>query len=554
MSNPFFSQHKATLDQALQAITTRGYWSPFSEMPSPKVYGETANADGKAAFDARLNKPFSLTQPGTAGQTGAEKSPYGFDLGISYPRADLNVLIGAIQTAAKDWRNAGPETWTGISLEILQRLNRRSFEIAYSVMHTTGQAFMMAFQAGGPHAQDRGLEAVAYAWSEMSRIPQKAHWEKPQGKHEPLRMEKEYRIMPRGIGLVIGCSTFPTWNSYPGLFADLATGNAVIVKPHPGAILPLAITVEIAREVLAEAGFDPNIVTLVAHETGDQTAQQLALRPEILLIDFTGSSKNGNWLQENAKQAHVYAEKAGVNQIILDSTSDLKGMVKNIAFSLALYSGQMCTAPQNIYVPRNGIETSEGHLSFDQVAAALADGLAKLLGDPTRAAEILGAVQNEATLHRVDEARKLGQTVVESRPVEHPQFPKARIRTPLLLRTTSANKDKFMQELFGPIAFVIETKNTAESIQLSREGAKEHGALTLSVYSTHDEVLRETIDAGADAGVSVSCNLTGGVYVNQSAAFSDFHGTGANPAANAALTDTAFVSNRFRVVQNRRHA
>lgn len=553
MSNSFFSQHKTTLDQALQAITTRGYWSPFSEMPSPKVYGETANADGKAAFDARLNKPFSLTQPGTAGQIGAEKSPYGFDLGISYPRADLNVLIGAIQTAAKDWRNAGPEIWTGISLEILQRLNRRSFEIAYAVMHTTGQAFMMAFQAGGPHAQDRGLEAVAYAWSEMSRIPQKAYWEKPQGKHDPLKMEKQYRIVPRGIGLVIGCSTFPTWNSYPGLFADLATGNAVIVKPHPGAILPLAITVEIAREVLAEAGFDPNIVTLVAHETGDQTAQQLALRPEILLIDFTGSSKNGNWLQENAKQAHIYAEKAGVNQIILDSTSDLKGMVKNIAFSLALYSGQMCTAPQNIYVPRNGIETSEGHLSFDQVAAALADGLAKLLGDPTRAVEILGAVQNEATLHRVDEASKLGQTVVESRSLEHPQFPKARIRTPLLLRTTSANKDKFMQELFGPISFVIEAENTAESIRLSREGAKEHGALTLSVYSTNDEILGETIDAGADAGVSVSCNLTGGVYVNQSAAFSDFHGTGANPAANAALTDTAFVSDRFRVVQNRRH-
>jgi phenylacetic acid degradation protein paaN len=421
-------------------------------------------------------------------------------------------------------------------------------------MHTTGQAFMMAFQAGGPHAQDRGLEAVAYAWSEMSRIPQKAYWEKPQGKHDPLKMEKQYRIVPRGIGLVIGCSTFPTWNSYPGLFADLATGNAVIVKPHPGAILPLAITVEIAREVLAEAGFDPNIVTLVAHETGDQTAQQLALRPEILLIDFTGSSKNGNWLQENAKQAHVYAEKAGVNQIILDSTSDLKGMVKNIAFSLALYSGQMCTAPQNIYVPQNGIETSEGHLSFDQIAAALADGLAKLLGDATRAVEILGAVQNEATLRRLNEAPKLGQTIVESRPLQHPQFPEATIRTPLLLRTTSANKDKFMQELFGPIAFVIETENTAESIQLSREGAKEQGALTLSVYSTNDEVLRETIDAGAESGVSVSCNLTGGVYVNQSAAFSDFHGTGANPAANAALTDSAFVSNRFRVVQNRRHA
>jgi hypothetical protein len=44
------------------------------------------------------------------------------------------------------------------------------------------------------------------------------------------------------------------------------------------------------------------------------------------------------------------------------------------------------------------------------------------------------------------------------------------------------------------------------------------------------------------------------VFVNQSAAFSDYHGTGANPAANAALIDGAFVAQRFRIVQSRRHA
>ena len=55
-----------------------------------------------------------------------------------------------------------------------------------------------------------------------------------------------------GVGLVIGCNTFPTWNAYPGIFASLATGNPVVVKPHPQAVLPLAITVEVAREVLAE--------------------------------------------------------------------------------------------------------------------------------------------------------------------------------------------------------------------------------------------------------------------------------------------------------------
>ncbi len=138
-------------------------------------------------------------------------------------------------------------------------------------------------------------------------------------------MEKHYRVVPRGIGLVIGCNTFPTWNGYPGLFASLATGNAVIVKPHPNAILPLAISVQIAREVLAAAGFDPNVVTLVAHEAGDDTAQHLALRPEVKLIDFTGSSANGEWLEHNARQAQVYTEKAGVNQIIIDSATDHQG-------------------------------------------------------------------------------------------------------------------------------------------------------------------------------------------------------------------------------------
>ena len=60
-------------------------------------------------------------------------------------------------------------------------------------------------------------------------------------------------------------------------------------------------------------------------------------------------------------------------------------------------------------------------------------------------------------------------------------------------------------------------------------------------------------EAALDAGVALSENLLGGVFVNQSAAYSDFHGTGANPAANASYTDGAYVASRFRVVQSRRH-
>ncbi|KWO84526.1 phenylacetic acid degradation protein PaaN [Burkholderia ubonensis] len=554
MTHPLFTKHEDTLKHALAAIESRGYWSPFVEMPSPKVYGESANADGEAAFKSHLDKTFALDQHAAGETVGAERSPYGIGLGVRYPKSTPDALIAAAAAAQPAWRKAGPTAWIGVCMEILARLNRASFEIAYSVMHTTGQAFMMAFQAGGPHAQDRALEAVAYAWDELRRIPADAHWEKPQGKNPPLAMHKRYTIVPRGTGLVLGCCTFPTWNGYPGLFADLATGNTVIVKPHPGAILPLAITVRIARDVLREAGFDPNVVTLLATEPNDGAlVQDLALRPEIKLIDFTGSTQNGTWLERHAHQAQVYTEKAGVNQIVIDSVDDLKAAAKNIAFSLSLYSGQMCTAPQNIYVPRGGIRTADGHASFDEVALAIAVAVQKLTGDPARSVELIGAIQNDGVTARIDDARKLGRVLADSLALQHPAFPDARVRTPLVLQLDAADREKFTQEWFGPISFVIATDSTAQSLDLAGAIAAEHGALTLSVYSTDDAVIDAAHDAAVRGGVALSINLTRGVFVNQSAAFSDFHGTGANPAANAALADSAFVANRFRVVQSRVH-
>ena len=551
MPHPLFERHRALLDQALNAIAVRGYWSAFPE--SPKAYGEQMPAYGKAAFEALLGKPFPLTLPAARGSVGGEVSPYGMPLGVTYPKVDLDALFTAIAKAEEGWRKAGPDVWLGVALEILTRINKRSFEIAYAVMHTSGQAFVMAFQAGCPHAQDRALEAIAYAYDEMRRVPATAYWEKPQGKNEPLKMEKHFRIVPRGVSLVIGCNTFPTWNGYPGMFASLATGNAVVVKPHPNAILPLAITVQIAREVLAEAGFDPNVVTLVAHLAGDDTAQKLAMRPEVKLIDFTGSSANGEWLEKNARQAQVYTEKAGVNQIVIDSADDMKAVARNIAFSLSLYTGQMCTAPQNIYVPRSGIDTGEGHLSFDQVTQAIVDAVQKLVGDPARAVEILGAVVNDGVAQRIDAARSLGAIVLDSQAIAHPQFKDARVRTPLIVKLDAKDDAKYLKEWFGPIAFVIATDGTAQSLDIARRAVRNHGALTLSLYSKDRAVTDAAIAAAEDAGVALSINLTGGVFVNQSAAFSDYHGTGANPAANSALTDSAFVAGRFRVVQHRMH-
>ena len=554
MTHPLFEKHQATLEGAVAAIASRAYWSAYPEMPSPKAYGENAVEEGKKAFEAHLGKAFELGQPGQSGWLAGEKSPYGIALDVQYPVCDPEALIAAGQAAMKGWQALGADGRTGICLEILDRLNKQSFELAHAVMMTTGQGWMMAFQAGAPHAQDRGLEAVAYAWREQRFVPAETVWEKPQGKNPPLVMKKHFEIVGRGVGLVIGCGTFPTWNTYPGLFATLATGNPVIVKPHSNAILPAAITVRTIRAVLAENGIDPNLVSLCVTDKR-ATTKGLATHPAVKSIDFTGGNVFGQWLIDNCRQAQVYAELAGVNNIVIDSTNAYKAMLGNLAFTLSLYSGQMCTTSQAIFVPAAGIETEDGPKSYDEVCADLAKAVERFLGKPEVAHAVLGAIQSADTLERIKLANsgELGKVVLASSKLDNPDFPGAEVRTPVLIACDAADEKLYMEERFGPISFIVKVADTAAAIALSERVVSTHGALTTGIYSTKQDVIDAMTEATWCSKVALSINLTGGVFVNQSAAYSDYHGTGGNPAANASYADSAFVANRFRVVQRRYH-
>ncbi|WP_134679168.1 phenylacetic acid degradation protein PaaN [Paracoccus ravus] len=543
-----FERHRPMLEAALQALRTREFWTPFPEVPSGKIYGETARSDGEAAFAELCGAAFAI--PGHPEEThlGREESPFGPVLGITYPAASAATLIAASDAAAPALAEAGIEARVGVCLEALVRLNRMSFLIGNATMHTTGQAFAMAFQAGGPHAQDRGLEAVAVAFDEMTRFAGSARWEKPQGKSAPIVLEKNWAVIPTGISLAIGCNTFPTWNSYSGILASLASGNPVIVKPHPAAILPLALTVRVLREVLTEAGLPADSILLAVDQAGAEITKDLATNPAVRLIDYTGSSGFGDWLRANASQAQIFSEEAGVNTVTIAATDDFAGMCANLAFSLALYSGQMCTAPQNIYIPRGGITTDQGPKSFDEVAVGIASAIDALLSDAARAAGVCGAIANPATLERVQTARATGRIIRDSAPVGE-----GRSASPLLLALEDGDASA-EEECFGPIAFLIAVDDADTGITRASGIARHKGAITAALYDTDEARITRAVRAFAQAGVNLSINLTGNIFVNQSAAFSDFHVTGANPAGNASLTDTAFVASRFRRVMWRRPA
>lgn len=547
-----YKKHEGILNTAIEALHARTFFAGFPEMPAPAVYGETADADGQKLFKKRIGNRFDeLLQDNAGSWIGQEESPYLQEsLNIKYPAFAVETLVERSRAAFHAWRKVSHQERAGILLETLERIKNRFFEIAYATMHTTGQGFMMAFQASGPHAADRALEAIAAGYEELRRFPSHARWDKPMGKYN-VQLEKEWRAVPKGVSLVIGCSTFPTWNSVPGMYGSLITGNTVIVKPHPGAILPIAIVVAEVQKVLKESNLDPNICQLAVDTFDKMISKELAEHPDVKLIDYTGSAAFGNYL-ETLPGKIVFTEKTGVNSVIVDSVADVDKVVGNIAFSLALYSGQMCTAPQNILVSQQGVKTPGGVLSFNDFAQKLADSVQALVDNPKAGPFVLGAIQNKKTCDRIADAEKLpGKVWLKSRTIANPMFGTARIATPVVVEVDSSKKDVFARELFGPIALVIKTKDTNESINIAREMAERHGAISCGAYVTDEEVKARIADEMALAATPVSFNFTGGIYMNQNAAFSDFHVTGGNPAGNASFTNPEYVTKRFTWVGHR---
>ncbi|HEU5147631.1 MAG TPA: aldehyde dehydrogenase family protein, partial [Chryseosolibacter sp.] len=490
-----YKKHEGILNTAIEALHARTFFAGFPEMPAPAVYGETADADGQKLFKKRIGNRFGeLLQDNAGSWIGQEESPYLQEsLNIKYPAFAVETLVERSRAAFHAWRKVSHQERAGILLETLERIKNRFFEIAYATMHTTGQGFMMAFQASGPHAADRALEAIAAGYEELRRFPSHARWDKPMGKYN-VQLEKEWRAVPKGVSLVIGCSTFPTWNSVPGMYGSLITGNTVIVKPHPGAILPIAIVVAEVQKVLKESNLDPNICQLAVDTFDKMISKELAEHPDVKLIDYTGSAAFGNYL-ETLPGKIVFTEKTGVNSVIVDSVADVDKVVGNIAFSLALYSGQMCTAPQNILVSQQGVKTPGGVLSFNDFAQKLADSVQALVDNPKAGPFVLGAIQNKKTCDRIADAEKLpGKVWLKSRTIANPMFGTARIATPVVVEVDSSKKDVFARELFGPIALVIKTKDTNESINIAREMAERHGAISCGAYVTDEEVKARIAD------------------------------------------------------------
>ena len=415
-----FARHREMLDEAVEATRTRGYFGATPSRRAPRCTARRGSRRrrGVRGLAGQDFPPRDARQP--TGRVATEQSPYGFDLGVRYPgcarrrrRAARRCVLPACGPGATPARGARRRLPGDPRPAARPGLRARQRRAAHR-----GQAFVMAFQAGGAHALDRALEAIAYAYVEMTRAPRRRCGRSPG--RAPMRMEKTFTVVPRGVALVIGCNTFPTWNSWPGLFASLVTGNPVIVKPHPVRCCRWRSPCRSARGArrgrlrpATSSRWPPRTPPTgwprrwpAARGEADRLHRRQRLRR------LAGEERHaGDGLHREGRRQH--------RRDRLDRR--LQGRCASTWRSPSPSTPARCarrrrTSTCRPTASRPTRATSARPTSRPGIGAALG----KLLGDDARAVELLGGVVNAGVLDRLEAAASQGEVYVASRDGDPP--------------------------------------------------------------------------------------------------------------------------------------
>jgi NADP-dependent aldehyde dehydrogenase len=165
--------------------------------------------------------------------------------------------------------------------------------------------------------------------------------------------------------LVFGPNNFPfAFNAIAGSdFASaIAARNPVIAKAHPSHPATSRRLAELAHQALLAAGLPAAAIQLLYHFDNNLGAR-LAADPRLGAIGFTGSRTGGLALKAAADSACVpiYAEMSSVNPVFLlpgALAEDAEALAAAFFASCTMGSGQFCTNPGIVVVPKNAADAS----------------------------------------------------------------------------------------------------------------------------------------------------------------------------------------------------
>jgi acyl-CoA reductase-like NAD-dependent aldehyde dehydrogenase len=261
--------------------------------------------------------------------------------------------------------------------------------------------------------------------------------------------------LPRGVVFGIAPFNWPYNLAAHKIAPALATGNTVVLKPSPTALLS---TYALAR-LIHEAGCPPGVLNIVEAPPRDVA---LALQdPRIRLVSFTGSEKVGWEIKSKLPpETHCVLELGGNASNIVLADADLSLAVDKLVFGGFAYAGQICISVQNIWI--EDVRYEEFANNFNQAAANCP------YGDPHLSQTVCGPLISEAAADRVQgfigEAVQLGGKILTGGHRE------GCLLQPTVLENVPLESPIVSEEAFGPVVVLHRFSSLPEVIHTINQG------------------------------------------------------------------------------------
>jgi acyl-CoA reductase-like NAD-dependent aldehyde dehydrogenase len=289
------------------------------------------------------------------------------------------------------------------------------------------------------------------------------------------------------------CAGIIPWN-FPLIMAAwkvapaLAFGNTIVLKPAE----QTPLTALRLGELCLEAGVPEGVVNVVTG-LGEEAGHDLANHPDVDKVAFTGSTEVGRKIMHAAEVnlKRVTLELGGKSPNIVFPDANLRRAAKGSMFGIFLNSGQICTAGSRILV-----ESS----IHDEFVQSLVDATATMKLGPGLDEETgMGPVVSEAQLQRVtgyiDIGRSEGAEVVTGGE-RATELGDGYFVQPTIFAGVRNDMRIAQEEIFGPVAAVLEVKDVDEAISVANDTIY---GLAASIWTT-DLAKAHTVARGIKAG------------------------------------------------------
>ncbi len=365
-------------------------------------------------------------------------------------KEDVNDAVLSAKEAFKTWAFSSKKE----RLEPLEKLyelyKKRWSDIAETITTEMGapKDFSTKLQAGTGAAHIKTF----------IRYLKEFDFEKPLGEHA-----KNQRLIyePKGVCALITPWNWPMNQTCLKVMPALASGCTMILKPSE--VAPLSAM--ILTELIDEADFPPGVFNLVNGD-GATTGDALTSHPDINMISFTGSTRAGALISQNAAKdfKRVSLELGGKGANIIFKDADPEAIERG-ALRCFRNSGQSCNAPTRMLVEKS--------MYAEAVERVKKFANNMKVGDPKKEGEHIGPVVSEVQYKKIqsliqkgiDEGAKLvAGGVGKPDGINKGYFVK-----PTAFADVNNQMEIARTEIFGPVLSIIPFENEEEAINIAND-------------------------------------------------------------------------------------